>query len=298
MHRTIAEAPHSLTRVSQRENMMRCLLKGVRRRVVLLCLSVFALSCSTPYNPTLPPSPVAPPPSGSLLKSQLRIGVSPDYEPLAYKDKPLGLVGIEVDFANQLGKELGKEIVFVEIPFPELIKALLEERVDIIMSGMSITNERARLVNFTDPYSRNGQMALVRAKDVPSYPNVAAFLSTTGKIGFVQDTTGELAARGVFKRATVAPQPTISQGIGALRKGEIDVFIHDAPTIWRVAGNPNEKELGGLYWPLTEENLAWAVRKSDEPLRFALNSKLAEWKDNGRLKLIITRWVNVKFWAQ
>jgi len=216
--------------------------------------------------------------------------------PLAYKDPIFGLVGVEVDFANQLGAGLGKKIVFVETAFPELIQALLEQRIDIIMSGMSITNERTELVNFTDPYARIGQMALVRAKDRSAFPDVQSFSKLTSKIGFVQTTTGEMAAKAFFPQATLAPQLTIDDGIAALRKGEIEVFIHDAPTIWRIAGNPNEKELAGLYWPLTKEPLAWAVRKDDEPLRFALNRELEQWKLNGSLKQILSRWVTLRIW--
>jgi polar amino acid transport system substrate-binding protein len=226
----------------------------------------------------------------------LRIGISPDYPPLAYKEAPFGLVGLEVDFANLLGKELGKEIVFVETPFPELIKALLEGRIDIIMSGMSVTAERVKLVNFADSYAPVGQMALVRAKDVAAFPNSQTFLNTTQKVGFVQDTTGEMAARGLFLRAKVVPQPAIEVGVEALRKGEIDVFIHDAPTIWRIAANPREQELKGLYWPLTKEYLAWAVRKDDEPLRFALNRELAEMNTSGKLKEMLSRWVTLIIW--
>jgi ABC-type amino acid transport substrate-binding protein len=247
-------------------------------------------------NPPAPAAAEPPEPSGTMLKSQFRIGISPDYMPLAYKDPTVGLVGVEVDFANQLGKDLGKTIVFVETPFPELIQALVEDRIDIIMSGMSITREREKLVSFTDSYATIGQMVLVRAKDRSAFPDVQSFSKFTSRIGFVQETTGEMAAKAFFPRATLAPQPTVDGGIAALRKGEIEVFIHDAPTIWRIAGNPNEKELTGLYWPLTKEPLAWAVRKDDESFRFALNRELQQWKGSGSLKQTLSRWVTLRIW--
>jgi ABC-type amino acid transport substrate-binding protein len=216
--------------------------------------------------------------------------------PLSYKDATLGLTGVEIDFARALGKGLGKSIVFVEMPFPQLIKALLEDRIDIIMSGMSITNERLEHVSFTEPYAHVGQMALVRAENRSSFPDVRAFSKVTSSVGFVQRTTGEMAAKAFFPSAALTPQATIGDGIAALRQGQIDVFIHDAPTIWRIAGNPAEKQLEGLYWPLTKEPLAWAVRKNDEPLRFALNRQLESWEADGSLKRILARWVSLRIW--
>jgi ABC-type amino acid transport substrate-binding protein len=216
--------------------------------------------------------------------------------PLAFKDPRFGIVGVEVDFANQLGKELGKNIVFVETPFSELIDALVADKVDIIMSGMSITRERAERVNFSDPYVTIGQMALVRAKDSAKFRDVQSFSRVTSKVGFVRTTTGEMAAKAFFGSAILVPQSTVNDGVAALRKGEIDVFLHDAPTVWRIAGNPNEKELTGLYWLLTKEPLAWAVRKSDEPLRFALNRQLGQWQVSGFTKQILFRWVPIRIW--
>jgi ABC-type amino acid transport substrate-binding protein len=284
------------------EIVLRAVMKGFRYGLFLFCLILSPWWGCVLYmahevsGPAPQPKPEPPKPSGTLLEPQLRIGLSPDYMPLAYKDPTFGLVGLEVDFANQLGNGLGKKIVFIETPFPDLIQALLERRIDIIMSGMSITSERTELVSFTDPYARIGQMALVRAKDRSMFPNVQSFSKLTSKIGFVQMTTGEMAAKAFFPQATLAPQPTIDDGIAALRKGEIEVFIHDAPTIWRIAGNPNEKELEGLYWPLTKEPLAWAVRKDDEPLRFALNRELEQWRINGSLKQMLSRWVSLRIW--
>jgi polar amino acid transport system substrate-binding protein len=264
--------------------------------IVAPCLIVFAAAgcILDDYRPPKPAPP--PPPSGTLLKSQLRVGISPDYIPLAFKDPALGLVGVEVDFAERIGNGLGKKIVFVETPFPELIPSLLEDRIDMIMSGMTITKERAEQISFTDPYARISQMALVRAKDKAAFPDAQSFFRVTSKVGFVQKTSAELAARTFFPKATIVPQPTIEAGIAGLRKGEIAVFIHDAPTVWRIAGNQSEKELVGLYWPLTQESLAWAVRKDDEPLRLALNRELDALRLSGRLKQILSKWVPLRIW--
>jgi ABC-type amino acid transport substrate-binding protein len=267
-----------------------------RYRVLSVLFVVLYLSGCVSYGVPPPPPPQAPQPSGTLLKSELRVGISPDYMPLAFKDPTFGLVGIEVDFANQLGKELGKKITFVETPFPELIEALLQDKIDIIMSGMSITTERANLVSFTEPYVTIGQMALVRSKDSSKFRDVQSLSNFSSKVGFVRGTTGEVAAKAFFRSATLVPQSSINDGIAALRKGEIEVFIHDAPTVWRVAGNPNEKELTGLYWLLTKEPLAWAVRKSDEPLRFALSRKIQDWQLSGFAKQTMTRWVPLRIW--
>ncbi len=268
-------------------------LKPIRLRVLLCGLAVMLfVGCYVHPEPTLRPVP-APEPSGTLLNRELRIGIAPIYMPLAYKVRGQ-LVGLEVDFAEQLGKELDKQITFVETPWPELIPALVAGKIDIIMSGMSITEERAQLVSFAEPYMQIGQMALVRARDVSGFSKLESFLGTTARVGFVSKTTGEQAAKEIFSNAKLTPQPTVDDGVAALRNGVIDVFIHDAPTVWRIGGNPGEKELVGLYWPLTKEPLAWAVRKSDVPLHFALSGKVKEWELSGRLKQLTSRWVIIR----
>ena len=86
--------------------MFTILVNGLRYGLLAPCLIVFALSGCLYYahevtsSPSPPPKPEPPKPSGTLLKSQLRVGISPDYMPLAYKDPALGLVGVEVDFAE------------------------------------------------------------------------------------------------------------------------------------------------------------------------------------------------------
>src|SRR6266705_668353 len=91
----------------------------------------------------------------------LRVGITPNLPPLAFEQ--IGkIVGIEADFAQQLVKELGREVKFIELDWEKQIPALLDGKTDIVMSGMTVTKTRQFRVNFCRPYLRSGQMALVR----------------------------------------------------------------------------------------------------------------------------------------
>ena len=76
----------------------------------------------------------------------------------------------------------------------------------------------------------------------------------------------------------------------------IDIFIHDAPTIWRLSANTATQKAGlmGLYRPLTDEQLAWAVRLQDGELADALNQSLDRLKNDGTLGRILGKWIPVQ----
>ena len=236
------------------------------------------------------PATVAPatPAQGSVL----RIGVTPNYPPLIFKRAGV-IVGIEADFAARLGEYLRRHIEFVELPWTTLIPALQQGRIDIIMSGMSVTPERGRAALFTEPYLRVGQMAIIRARDAARFGHPAALSRGRWRVGYEVGTTGARFVQDTLRQATGVSFPSADAGLRALRAGEIDVFIHDAPTAWRIAED-REGILLGLYTPLTEEHLAWAVRMSDASLRQQLNAALSAWRQDGSLQAILDRWIKVQ----
>ncbi len=223
----------------------------------------------------------------------LRVGIAADYPPIAFR-RDGAPAGLEVDLAHQMGEELGKEIRFRTYPFPRLIPALLAKEIDVIMSGMSVTAERAKKVAFVEPYLRVGQMALIRAADLSRFVPSSELLSTSARVGFVERTTGEALVREKFANAKPKGYPGAPEGVAALRRGEIDVFVHDAPTIWRVSLDPKERELLALYEPLTEEYLAWAVRPDDTELKAALDGVVRRWKQGSWLDATINHWIPVR----
>jgi ABC-type amino acid transport substrate-binding protein len=226
----------------------------------------------------------------------LRVGIAPNYPPLAFKEDGK-LEGIEVDFAGRLGPALGRQVVLVETPWDDLSKALLEDKtIDVVMSGTSITEQRQERVDFTEPYLDVGQMVLIRDADYPRLRDAKSLDQADVRVGFISNTTSQAYARQHLTHAALQGFPDTDAGVVALRAKKIDAFITDAPAVWRVTGGllSRETELRGLYTPLTKEQLAWAVRKGDDPLRQQLNTVLAKWKQDGTLEDVLDDWITVK----
>ena len=162
------------------------------------------------------------------------------------------------------------------------------------MSGITITPERERYVNFAQPYIQVGQMTLIRKNEKKQFPNIHSLLNTNLRAGYLSNTTSASFVTENLHHAQLMPMLSVEQAVDKLRSGKIDLFIHDAPTIWLIAGNATEEQLTGLYWPLTRESLAWAVRPSDITLLNSLNSTLNQWKQNGVLQKILNSWMKMR----
>lgn len=229
----------------------------------------------------------------SSSRSVLRVGVTPNYPPVI--DRIDGeLAGIEIDLGNEAATGLDKRLQFIDLPWEQLIPALTSGEIDIIMSGMSITPDRKQKIAFTEPYLHIGQMAVTRVTEVQRLGSVTALLNAPITAGFEPQTTGEAFVKTNMRNAKPMPVASIDDAIAALRSRQIDVFIHDAPTAWRIGSDPAYQDLIGLYWPLTDEHLGWGVRQSDEELRAALSDQITKMKADGRLGRITRKWIKVR----
>ena len=228
----------------------------------------------------------------TVAAEPLRVALAPDYMPLAFKQDGK-LMGIEVDNAREVGKILGREIRFVEMPSNEYVEALNTGRVDVVMSGYSITPERTREVDFATPFMEIGQMAIILAENAAALAPPRALHQPGVRIGVEPGTTGEKYVRENLPQAQVVNHSNAPSAFLALRKRAIDAYIHDAPTSWNLASSRDNQDLLSLYRPLTREQLAWAVRKGNTDLLGRLNDALARLTANGRLSAIQNYWIPV-----
>ena len=220
--------------------------------------------------------------------------MSTNSPPVIYKQGQQ-IVGLEAELAREFAKYLGRSLHFVELKWEDQIPALLGNQIDIIMSGMSMTKMRQIRIAFSEPYFRTGQMALIHRKSRDrfshGYYSILAW-SVQLKLGVVKATTGEFFVRKRLSRAKkISSFATSKEAVKALKYREVDMVIHDAPMILMLAAENESEGLIPLPSLLTEEYLAWGIRKNDVELLESANTFIKTLRNDGRLNSIVNRWI-------
>jgi ABC-type amino acid transport substrate-binding protein len=233
----------------------------------------------------------------ALAAPPLRVGTSADHPPLTYfasgADGERAVVGMEADFARVLASQLGRSVEWRVLPRAGLLPALERGEVDIVMSGLALSDDNLKRADFTRPYLRAGLMALIRTESVMRFRNPAALLQGDYRVGFVEGSDGAAYVRGQLGEAAPVALASADEGLQALLDGRIDVLIDAAATSWRIATEPRYGDLMSLNRPLTEEHLGWAVRKGDAAFRSRVDQELERMRQTGVLDHILGRWVPV-----
>jgi ABC-type amino acid transport substrate-binding protein len=228
--------------------------------------------------------------TGQSPVNPILVGVTPNYPPVIFKTNEQ-IAGLEADLARRLAAELKRPIQFVEVTWERQIPALLEEKIDIIMSGMTITQARQVRIAFSQPYLTSGLMIAFTAENASTYTSLQNITESVPAVGFVAGTTGEVYARDKFREGNrMVPVKSANEAALALKNRRIDIFVYDAPSVvWIVS--ENEAELKFLPELLNIEYLGWGLRRDDRELLVGVNALLSRWKNDGTLKQTILKWL-------
>ena len=228
----------------------------------------------------------------------LRVGVTTTSPPFVFKQSG-EIVGLDAEMAREFARFIGKTPRFVELKWDDQISALLDNRIDIIMSGMSITNMRKMSIAFSQPYYRSGLMAMVRKSEANRFP--VDFYGLLGqapamRFGVVKGTTGESYVNNNFQSAQrITAYQSTREAIDALLTlvlvNRIDVFIQDGPILLMLLAEKQSADLTVLPSPLTNEYLAWGMRKTDPGLKESADRFLDSIAKSGQLESIVRRWL-------
>lgn len=208
----------------------------------------------------------------------LRVGMDLSYPPFETIGPDGQPAGISVDLARALSAELGRPLVIENIPFTGLIPALKSGKIDLILSSMTATPERAKAVAFSDPYLTTGLALLVPTSNIATG---LADLDQAGKTIVVrQGTTGEVFARANVRQAKILTLEKENACVLEVTQGKADAFIYDQMSVFQNARRQSGK-VRALLAPLQQESWAVALRPDDTELRTQVNAFLAKFRADG-----------------
>ena len=235
---------------------------------------------------------------GILQQGELKVGFESGYMPFEMTDKKGEFVGFDIDMAKEMAKAMGVKFVPVNTAWDGIIPALTTKKFDIIMSGMTITQERNLKINFADPYIIVGQTILLNKKllgTVKSYKdlNDPKYIITS-KLG----TTGEMAVKRLIPKATYKSFETEPEAALEVVNGKADAFVYDLPYCAVFNAQQGKDKLVFLDEPFTFEPLAWAINKGDPDFLNWLNNFLRQVKNDGRYEQIYNKWIKGTEWIK
>jgi ABC-type amino acid transport substrate-binding protein len=247
--------------------------------LAVVAAALFAGCSSTPAPVTAQPQP-------------LRVGVAREFPPFVFRSGD-AYAGAEADFARRLSIALKRPLYFVQRNFEDLIPSLLSREIDIIMAGMTITDERKVRIAFSDYYLKGALGMAVRADQAGEFSSLREVLAGAQAVGVVGGTTSEAYVRRTFPssiRVLLLGRP--SDAAYELKARRIDVYVDDTPSIAWLASS-NASEIRGLFEPLdnTTSYYGWGINKDNQELLTRANAALDTWKQDGTLDSILRRWL-------
>lgn len=218
----------------------------------------------------------------------LKIGLEDSFPPMEFRDSKNTLQGFDVDMANAIGKKLGVKTEFVSTDFSGIILALNSGKFDAIISGMSITDERKKQIDFSEAYVMAGQIVIVKDENT----EVKSVSDLKGKtVGVELGTTGEKSASKLSGLKEVKKYDKATEALQDLAAGRIDAVIIDEPVgRYYVTNASKNGKYKVLSEKLTSEPMGIGFRKGDKELEEAVQKAVNELKKDGTMSKISTKW--------
>lgn len=215
----------------------------------------------------------------------LTMGTNATFPPYEYTDDDGNIIGIDAEIAQAIADKLGLELVIKDMEFESLLPAVQGGSIDIVLAGMTVTDERKEAVNFTEFYATGIQVIIVKeGSDIESVDDL------DGKtIGVQSGTTGDIFCTDEYGQENVKQFNNGALAIAALEAGQVDcVVIDNEPAKNFVAANSGLTILETEY---AIEDYAAAINKDNEDLLADVNAAMEELKNDGTIDKIINKYI-------
>lgn len=239
-------------------------------------------------------------PAGSSLQRivknrELAVGMTGTQPPMTATSKKGELMGMDVDISKAMAEALGVKLRFVTMPFAELLPALEAGKVDVVLSGMTMSGERNKRVAFVGPYVVTGKGILAVDERFAALRESTGLNTPEVTVAVLKGSTSHNFAEASMPKATLMPVGSYDEAIDLLLKGKVDVIVADFQFCALTAHRNQEKGLIAGKSPLSFEPLGIAMAEDTLLINWVGNF-LNQFHGTGEMKKLNEKWLDIGSW--
>lgn len=227
---------------------------------------------------------------------QIIIGMSGEQPPFNFVASNDEVVGFDVDIAKKISDSLSIKMEIKLMPFNELQQALEKGEIDIIMSGFSMTQERADDFDFIGPYALTGKSLLTTTDRLHKIQTTTGFNHKDIKLVALNNSTSLTLAKQRLEKTTVTPVDHYEDALLQILSGEADALIADLTICELLVIRDVNRSLSTLNKPLAIEEIGIAINKDEKELKQKIRAELDQLGEKGELKNLHAKWFDDPGW--
>jgi len=222
-------------------------------------------------------------------KGKLVVALNPEFAPFEYQklvDGKNQIVGSDVELAKAIAKELGVEVELSPMSFDNVLASLDSGKADLAISGVSKTEERSQVYDFSIPYYTSKNKVIVRKSELTNYQSVKDLAQK--KVGAQKGSIQETLVKETLQNSSLVSLPKNGNLITDLKSGQLDALIFEEPVAKGfVENNPDLAIAEFDFDNDKEDSYAVAMKKDSKELKEAVDKTIQKLKDSGELDKLI-----------
>ncbi|HEU8305275.1 TPA: transporter substrate-binding domain-containing protein [Streptococcus pneumoniae] len=216
-------------------------------------------------------------------KGKLVVALNPDFAPFEYQkvvDGKNQIVGSDIELAKAIATELGVELELSPMSFDNVLASVQSGKADLAISGVSKTDERSKVFDFSTPYYTAKNKLIVKKSDLATYQSV----NDLAQKGSIQETM----AKDLLQNSSLVSLPKNGNLITDLKSGQVDAVIFEEPVSKGFVENNPDLAIADLNFEKEQDDsYAVAMKKDSKELKEAVDKTIQKLKESGELDKLI-----------
>ncbi len=263
---------------------------------LLLALTLFfVFSNTSAENLKQPAAPVL---DRILKKGELVVGTAGSMPPLNMTTKQGEIIGLEAELAGAIAAGMGVKLRMEAMPFSKLLGALEAGKIDMILSGMTMTPGRNLKVAFVGPYYISGKAFLTKNKKIASASHTSDINSPDNTLVALEGSTSQHFVEGVLPKSKLVTAQNYDEAVNMVLEDKVTAMVADYPICVVSVFRYPDKGLASIITPFTYEPIGIALPPNDPLLVNWMENFLHTLEDSGELKKLMDHWLKPGPWLK